>query len=328
MVGKMSFVKQNISVLFLFILTSIVYSQSQNIQLNSLEYKIYPDVNDSKPDLPSPFITKDNQEFVIAFTKEKKYAIIPVTLSNDHGMCKQLVVDTVDFPYLAKTGLHLEEDLNDISTITNRSLEEITKLGKPNGLSQAGFMASDENIISVIKSDNLIVSQIGLKHPQMAKPLFHVLNMMDIDLSLNRWNMARHKWENIQHFFYNNQKVFVEAEDTKGGQKSIFNDNIQGAFYIRIWRELEDWETKFLQERYKQLTPSEFNKFKSLLTNMNSGEIEPQYIMRYGFYEGHTYWRTDPIAIAFIFGLKTLPELESIFENELYQTLTGHFTQM
>lgn len=90
----MSFVKSNISFLFIFFLTSIVFSQSQNIQLNNLGYKIYPEINDSKPELPSPFITTDNQEFVIAFTKENKFAIIPVTLSNNHGMCKQLVVDT------------------------------------------------------------------------------------------------------------------------------------------------------------------------------------------------------------------------------------------
>lgn len=324
----MSYVKLNISFLLIFLLSLTVFPQSTEIQIEKLQFKIYPEVNDSKPDLPSPFTSTDNQEFVIAFTKEKKYAIVPVTLSNNHGICKQLVVDTLDFPYLAMKGLHLEEELNKIKTITNRSLEEITKLGRPNGLSQAGFMAEDESIISVIKADNKIVSQMELTHPQMAKPLFHVLNTMSIDLSLNRWNMAKHKWENIHYFYYNGNKVFVEAEDTKGGQLSIFQDNIQGAFYIKIWRDINTQEMQFLKTKYGHLNSEQFDMLTKLISSMNTGEMEPQYIMRYGFYEGHTYWRTDPISIAFIFGMRTLPELEKIFNNKLYQVLTEHFSEI
>lgn len=66
-------------------------------------------MNESNPNLPSPFKTKDNREFVIAVTKENKYAIIPVTLGNDRDICQQLVVDTADFPQLAQTGLHSGE---------------------------------------------------------------------------------------------------------------------------------------------------------------------------------------------------------------------------
>ncbi len=49
--------------------------------------------------------------------------------------------------------------------------------------------------------------------------------------------------------------------------------------------------------------------------------MQPQYIMRYGFYEGHTFWRADPIAISFIFGFKSLEELDVIFEGKLFKTL-------
>jgi len=48
--------------------------------------------------------------------------------------------------------------------------------------------------------------------------------------------------------------------------------------------------------------------------------------MRYGFYEGHTSYRADPIAIAFIFGLRSLEEIEELFQGKLYKTLTEHFT--
>ena len=58
---------------------------------------------------------------------------------------------------------------------------------------------------------------------------------------------------------------------------------------------------------------------------MQTGEMEPYYVMRYGFYEGHTPWRVDPIAIAFIFGLRSLDEIEADFPGRLYETLAGHF---
>lgn len=63
------------------------------------------------------------------------------------------------------------------------------------------------------------------------------------------------------------------------------------------------------------------------LTRIHTGEMEPYYIMRYGFYEGHTRYRVDPIAISFIFGIKSLYEIEDAFNGILYQTLTEHFTK-
>lgn len=303
------------------------YSQYSIMEVDTIPYKIYPQVNKEKPALPSPFRTKDDHEYVIAVTKEGHYGIIRVTPANTYEICKQLIVDTLDFPELAQTGLHTEAGLDTIQTITGRALEKITMLGRPNGLSQAGFMARDENIISVIKGDNSLLVKLGFTHPQMARPLFHVLNMIDADLSLKRWNMAKHKWENIQYFYYNNQKVFVEAEDTKGGQKSIFNDGIEGAFYVKLWRELHPDEINYLKDRYTSLTEDNFKDLISKLSVMHTGEMEPQYIMRYGFYEGHTYWRTDPIAITFIFGLIDLPELDDVLENNLYYFLTEHYTE-
>jgi len=54
--------------------------------------------------------------------------------------------------------------------------------------------------------------------------------------------------------------------------------------------------------------------------------MSPYYIMRYGFYEGHTDYRSDPITIAFIFGLRDLEEIENVFHGNLDQVLTNHFT--
>lgn len=51
------------------------------------------------------------------------------------------------------------------------------------------------------------------------------------------------------------------------------------------------------------------------------------YIMRYGFHEGHTSYRADPIATACIFGLKSVEEIENAFRDNLYRTLVNHFTE-
>ena len=47
----------------------------------------------------------------------------------------------------------------------------------------------------------------------------------------------------------------------------------------------------------------------------------PYYIQRYGFYEGFTSYRAAPVAISFIFGLKSLEEIENIFGRNLHRVL-------
>ena len=301
-------------------------SPANRVDLQTLQYQIYPEVNSDKPDLNSPFISTKGEEYVVAVTKEKSYAIIPVTLSNERGICRQLIMDTLDFPFYVKHGVHSKAELDEKTTITGWTLDTITSLGRPEGLSNSGFMADDEDILSVISSDNEIVKKLDLTHPELARPLFHVLNMMDMDLSLDRWNMPKHRWDNITHFYYNGNKVHVEAYDTKGGQMSIFNDGIQGAFHIKIWHEFAEDETNYLKDRYGHLTEKEMEDFKERLSLLNIGEMQPQYIMRYGFYEGHTFWRACPMAISFIFGLKSLNELEEIFEGALYETISKHYS--
>lgn len=63
------------------------------------------------------------------------------------------------------------------------------------------------------------------------------------------------------------------------------------------------------------------------LSHIHTGEMVPYYIMRYGFYEGHTDYRADPIAIAWIFGLRSLEQIEAAFSGRLDKVLTHHFTR-
>lgn len=314
--------------MFCFLTSPLV---SQNIQTPIIEkekiyfYKSYPESNNFMPLLPSPFQLKDGSEYVIALTREGKYAIIPVSLTKDRSIVSnQLYIHEEEFPSLASKGLHNQIQLASKTSITKRNIDEITKLAYPGALSQGGFIAADESILSVLLADNQLVEKMGLTHPALAKCLFHVINLMDEDLELNRWNMASHEWQNICFFYYHGQKVFVKAYDTKGGQKSIFNDGIEGAFHIQIKKELSMGELIYLKDEYSFLDEEEFQKFIGALTLINFSEIHPQYIMRYAFYEGHTFWRSDPISIAYIFGFKSIEELNLIFEGKLHKILLSH----
>jgi hypothetical protein len=52
--------------------------------------------------------------------------------------------------------------------------------------------------------------------------------------------------------------------------------------------------------------------------------MAPYYIMRYGFYEGHTAYRCDPVAIAYLFGLRALEQIETAFPGRLHRVLLDH----
>ena len=86
-------------------------------------------------------------------------------------------------------------------------------------------------------------------------------------------------------------------------------------------------EKAFLSERYPDLPEEKMNKLIKKLSYIHTGEMVPFYIMRYGFYEGHAGYRADPVSISFIFGLKSLGEIEKAFEGALNETLTDHFTE-
>lgn len=141
------------------------------ISINKKTYPLYPITIDELPDVPSPFFTKDGIEILLAFTKNEKYALIPVTVENgkplhysrrvesQFGKDQQLLVNSGDFPSLAKTGLHVEAELDKKDKITGMPISIITYIGRPNGFSGAGFMADDEDIISVLKADNNLVKK-------------------------------------------------------------------------------------------------------------------------------------------------------------------------
>lgn len=298
------------------------------------DLKFYPFVYDTKPDIPSPFTISGNIETVLIVTKEGKYGIVPVTVENGEpllysrkiktliGKDQQLEVGAADFPELARTGLHSEADLDKKKWITGIPVSIITVIGRPNGFSNSGFMAADEDIISVLKGDNHLVRTLGFTHPQMAKPLFHIWNIILKEIELGKLTRF---YDNIRYIYYNEHKLSLKVMGTKGWQMSIFQDEIQGSMDIDINRELSNDEQSLLNRKYPHLTNGQRSIMQNKLSSIHFSEMAPYYIMRYGFYEGHTDYRCDPVAIAFIFGLKNLEGIEKAFKENLYNVLTTHF---
>lgn len=297
-------------------------------------HPLYPNVLDKRPTIPSPYLTEKGTEILTAILKNRKYVSIPVTVENGkplhysrrvssvYGKDQQLHVNRGDFPALARTGLHAEAELDGKGMITGIPVDLITYIGRPGRLSGAGFMADDENVISVLKGDNDLVRKLGLTHPQMARPLYHVWNMILQEIECGKLG----RFSGIQCFFYNGNKVTLRAEGMKGWQISIFQDEIQGRFDIHVQRMLTAAERSFLRGKYPYLSDTQMVELEERITRLHFSEMAPYYIMRYGFYEGHTSYRADPIAIACIFELKSVEEIENAFRGSLYRTLINHFT--
>lgn len=316
------------------LLSPTIYSQEaipQQIHINQKTYPLYPELLQKPPDIPSPFTTEDGQEIVIAITKDGKYTLIPVTVENGEpwinegkrGKGQQLDVEAEDFPTLARLGLHSEIELDYTKMITGRSVAEITENGRPNSSSGVGFLAQDEDIISVLKGDNRLLKKMGLTHPLLAKPLFHIFNI--IRLHEEKQAALDRPLERVESILYNGKRIrLIGWESGHGWQESIFNDEIKGFYQINFSHELNSDEKSYLAEKYYNLNEDQMSELIHLLSTVHIGEMAAFYIMRYGFYEGHTGYRADPIALAFIFGLRSIEELDKAFEGKLYQALTDH----
>ena len=317
-------------VLIPFLYFSIIYSAiSQEVS-----FKQYPYLYDYLPDISSPNIQVDNVETILVVTKNNQYGIVPVTMENGTpllysykvgtmmGKDQQLSVGAADFPHLAKTGLHSETELEKKQMIIGIPIEIINCTAKPGAYSISGFLAADEDIISVLKGDNEMVAKMNLTHPEMAKPLFHIWNLILKEIELGNWGRF---YDNINRIYYNGNLLNFSASGSKGWQISIFFDEIQGRYNIHINRSLTTTEEQYLKQHYADLGDSDFEILKNKITNLDFSEMLPYYIMRYGFYEGHTEYRCDPVAVALIFGLRSLEEIDSAMDGKLFDKLMNHY---
>jgi len=307
---------------------------NNQIMVSGKVYHIYPELILDKPDISSPFKIDTGQEYVIGATGDGQYAIIEVSVENGiprrdkngrmtFGKAQQLEVNSKDFPELSKTGLHSEALLKNINTITGISIDSINKIAKPGEHSMAGFIAEDEDLVSVLIGDNKMVNKMQLTHPELAYCLFHVWNFLLFEYEEGR--MGGSYTGVIRSLIYNNKEVFISGNGSRGFQYSIFSDDILGNAEMYISRKPDSREMEFLRRNYSHLNSSEFDNMIKNLSSIHTGEMVPYYIMRYGFYEGHTEYRADPLSIAYIFGLKSIEELNKIFESQINEILSSHF---
>jgi hypothetical protein len=310
------------------ILIFICACNSQKIQQCNTKLDFYPKTYSENPELASPCVLNNEDETLVIQTKDNQFAIVPVSVENGEprdykkgqwGKGNQLEPGCTDFPTLTKKGLHSEKELLNTQSITGKSVEKITKEGRPGNSSFAGFLAEDEDIISVLEWDNDLVKKLDFTHPDLAKPLFHIFNLI-LEHRIHYIGRAR-IFDDVEYVLYNNNKLNVTWGGDKGFQTSIFNDGNLGYYWIKISRELTGEELSYLKKNYSELNEAQFHKLVEKLSGFNTGEMVPYYIMRYGFYEGHTGYRADPISISFIFGLLSLPEIDKIFKHELPKSL-------
>ena len=176
----------------------------------------------------------------------------------------------------------------------------------------------------MIRRDNRLVTHLGLTHPQLARPLFEVFNLILRDLELQRRGVFGPY--NIATVFYGGHEIHIEASGGKGWQQSIFADEVQGYWEIRIWRQPTGAEERYLRDQYGHLPQEQFAELAEMLTSIHTGEMVPFYIQRYGFYEGHTDYRADPVAITNLFGLSSIEKIDTATGRDLYGALTRHHT--
>jgi hypothetical protein len=310
-----------------------VYGMSQeragdSVTIQGKAIPVYPALLKARPDGPSPFTTEDGREFVTVLTSGNRYWLIPVTVEDgapwihdrQWGKGRQLEVDRDDFPTLARTGLHSEIELEGTRAITGRSVAEITISARPGCLSGEGFIAAEEDILSVLLGDNRLVRRLGLTHPDLARALFHFFNI----IRAYEWEKSDpdRPSDSPHTLFYNDRRIRILGwRSGKGWQSSIFDDEILGYYHLELGRDPSPSEAAWLKERYAHLDEEAMKGMLDRLTRCHTGEMAAFYIMRYGFYEGHTGYRADPLALAFIFGLKTLEEIDRAAEGRLDEAL-------
>lgn len=296
---------------------------------------VFPFILNDNPMQSSPAVSWDGREFVIAKTGDDRYAWFDATAENGDslnykkrmlGKGNQVIADKADFPAFAPMGIHSEEEIRNTRSITGRSVSRITVDGRPGGSSGAGFMAADETILSVIMSDNRMVKKLGLKHPDLARPLLHLWNISNTREKYNEYVPAEERVY-LKGLVFGGKEIRVKISGGRGWQESIFNDEILGSYQLEVWRDLDPGEEEFLEEQYGSLPEKEFEVLKRKISSLHTGEMVPYYINRYGFYEGHTDFRAEPLAIAFIFGIRSLEEIHQASGGDLYGYLTKHFTQ-
>jgi len=221
-------------------------------------------------------------------------------------------------------GLHDEGALTRTRRSPGRSVAEITSLGRPRRLSTSGFLADDEDIVSVLGRGQSLVERLGLTHRAAGRT---AIVRDELARDRHRRRLGEPLLRRLGRLFPTTGR---RSASKALGQKEARSRSLRTDRGCAGSRHLEGVDRKGEETPEESVPLAPEDRFTALvhgLSRIHTGEMEPQYITRYGFYEGHTEYRTDPLAIALIFGLTTIERIEAAFPGKLPHVLTEHCTR-
>lgn len=179
-------------------------------------------------------------------------------------------------------GVEMSPENIDIS-LNGQDIDKLERKMRPSGendksfeSSSAGFINKTESLSSVLEEDDAFVRSKGLVHKDLAYPLKYFFRLY------RKFTCSEEQIRNSHDFIdvsYKGTFFRLSGETTVGCQDSPFNDGLCTRDDITI-------------------------------TNLNNGKtvtysaMLPYLVERYGFYEGHTPYRTSPAEIIGLFDLK------------------------
>jgi hypothetical protein len=249
-----------------------------HVVFHGRELPLYPRLLERHPAVPSPFTADDGQVCVVARTRDGNHTVVAVTVENGvpaaydrdlWGKGRQLDVDATDFPTLARTGLHDEQEL-DRATITGIPVGDLTIAARPGQLSRQGFIGANEQLLEVVQRDNRLVANLDLTHHQLARPLFHLFNLSQRGTEVYARGDAPHAY--LTEMFYAGRMLSVAGEGGKGWQEPLFGDEVLGYYALDVAREPDTNELAYLERTYGRLAASELARLIEALFSIHTGE--------------------------------------------------------
>jgi hypothetical protein len=174
-----------------------------------------------------------------------------------------------------------DDSIRQLTTLTGLTIAEIEDRARPchcskwQDCSVDGFLGENEGFITRLLEDNLFVRQKQLTHQKIAKPLF-ILATMNKDYCHIAQETGDFK---TGQCLLNKITFSVSINCTNGYQESIFNDHLRSSCIVNAVKMPQRQNLSFDQV------------------------LLPNYIDRYGFYEGHTIYRVAPQTIIDFFEL-------------------------
>jgi len=84
----------------------------------------------------------------------------------------------------------------------------------------------------VLHGDNELVRRLGLKHPDLARPLFHVWNLLLREFELESWAVQ----DDVGSFWYHRRRFTFGHSGPKVSRKPSSTTRSRARFDIELWR--------------------------------------------------------------------------------------------